>query len=160
MIPQTALAEGTTEQASTGYQTEEQTDAAQTEETTDAAQEQDGTDKTSVETSDSSDGESAETENGSVSVSESTDISDHGADFRSGEKANEPGESYPAVSFNTKADDGKSYSMTVEATQTDGNSWVGSKPSIGGQEVDPSAKGWTVTVTDAGACTITADATN
>ena len=60
----------------------------------------------------------------------------------------------------TKADDGKSYSMTVEATQTDGNSWVGSKPSIGGQEVDPSAKGWTVTVTDAGACTITADATN
>ena len=106
MIPQTALAEGTTEQASTGYQTEEQTDAAQTEETTDAAQEQDGTDKTSVETSDSSDGESAETENGSVSVSESTDISDHGADFRSGEKANEPGESYPAVSFNTKADDG------------------------------------------------------
>ena len=113
MIPQTALAEGTTEQASTGYQTEEQTDAAQTEETTDAAQEQDGTDKTSVETSDSSDGESAETENGSVSVSESTDISDHGADSRSGEKANEPGESYPAVSFQTKADDGTKINISA-----------------------------------------------
>lgn len=113
MIPQTALAEGTTEQASTGYQTEEQTDAAQTEETTDAAQEQGGTDKTTVETSASSEGEGVETENGSVSVSESTDISDYGADFRPGEKANEPGESYPAVSFNTKADDGTEINISA-----------------------------------------------
>lgn len=113
MIPQTALAEGTTEQASTGYQTEEQTDAAQTEETTDAAQEQGGTDKTTVETSASSDGEGVETENGSVSVSESTDISDYSADFRPGEKANEPGESYPAVSFNTKADDGTEINISA-----------------------------------------------
>ena len=113
MIPQTALAEGTKKQATAGYQTEEQTDTAQTEETTDAAQEQGGTDKTSVETSDSSDGESAETENGSVSVSESTDISDHGADSRSGEKANEPGESYPAVSFQTKADDGTEINISA-----------------------------------------------
>ena len=113
MIPQTALAEGTTEQASTGYQTEEQTDAAQTEETTDAAQEQGGTDKTTVETSASSEGEGVETENGSVSVSESTDISDYGADFRPGEKANEPGESYPAVSFKTKADDGTEINISA-----------------------------------------------
>ena len=113
MIPQTALAEGTTEQASTGYQAEEQTDAAQTEETTDAAQEQGGTDKTTVETSASSEGEGVETENGSVSVSESTDISDYGADFRPGEKANEPGESYPAVSFKTKADDGTEINISA-----------------------------------------------
>ena len=60
----------------------------------------------------------------------------------------------------TKGQDGKSYSMTVGATQTEGKNWTsGSKPSIGGVSVDPSASGWTVKVTEDGVCTITPDAT-
>ena len=57
----------------------------------------------------------------------------------------------------TKGQDGKSYSMTVTATQTDGDSWVsGTNPSIGGVEVSPKAASdtWTVTVNEDGTCTI------
>jgi hypothetical protein len=111
IIPQTALAEETTEQTTTGYQTEEQADAAQTEEKTDAIQTQSGTDKATTETNASSDSETVETETGSVS--ESIDIVDTGTDAGSGVKETGTGESYPAVSLNTKADDGTEINISA-----------------------------------------------
>lgn len=111
MIPQTALAEETTEQTTAGYQTEEQADAAQTEEKTDAVQAQSRTDEISTETNASSDSETVETETGSVS--ESTDTADTGSDSGAGDKESGTGELCPAVVLNTKADDGTEINITA-----------------------------------------------
>ncbi|MCI6795307.1 MAG: hypothetical protein MR581_04925, partial [Lachnospiraceae bacterium] len=111
MIPQTALAEETTEQTTAGYQTEEQADAAQTEEKTDAVQTQSRTDEISTETNASSDSETVETETGSVS--ESTDTADTGSDSGAGDKESGTGELCPAVVLNTKADDGTEINITA-----------------------------------------------
>ena len=60
------------------------------------------------------------------------------------------------ITLNEAAANAKEYTATVNATQTDGDSWTsGSNPSIGGVSVSPTAASWTVTVTkDTGECKI------